>query len=212
MLKKLLLAAAVLGIVLYFVSAQLQANNAETEAYRTRIRQQRREKNRNFRLSPESPLSVEQRQRFDSLKYYPLNRDWRVTQARLQRFALPTTVKLTMSDGKQEAYRRYGQVTFTGTGEAVSQAFTLTLFQRLAGTDSTLFVPFTDLSNGRETYGGGRYLDVALPAAEAKLMELDFNQAYNPYCAYNDGYSCPVPPVENRLQVAIPAGEKAFHE
>jgi len=211
-LQKLLLAVAVLGIVFYFVSAQVEATTAETAAYLTRIRQQRREKDRNFRLSPESPLSVEQRQQFDSLKYYPLSTDWRVLQAKLQRFALPTTIKLNLSDGRQEAYRRYGQVVFAGAGKAVDQAYTLTLFQRVAGTDSTLFVPFTDLSNGRDTYGGGRYLDVALPAPDAATVELDFNQAYNPYCAYNDGYSCPVPPIENRLQLAIPAGEKSFHD
>ena len=86
------------------------------------------------------------------------------------------------------------------------------IYLKADGRDSTLFIPFTDRTNGHETYGGGRYLDAPLPEANAPEITLDFNRAYNPYCAYNNAYSCPVPPAENRLQVAIPAGEKSFHD
>jgi len=204
MLKKLLLAVAILGIIAYFIS---EASSGQATAYRNELQQFRREKNRNFRLSPESPLSVEQRQQFDSLKYYPVVPELRVT-ATLTRNARPQTVTLQMSDTLTEQYLSWGLVRFTIN----QQPQTLTLFQKASGRDSTLFVPFTDLSNGRDTYGGGRYLDVPLPPAETSTIELDFNRAYNPYCAYNDGYSCPVPPAENRLKVAIPAGEKSFHD
>jgi uncharacterized protein (DUF1684 family) len=76
--------------------------------------------------------------------------------------------------------------------------------------DKQLFVPFTDPTNGEQTYGAGRYIDVPLPPAESNEVELDFNQAYNPYCAYNHDYSCPLPLAENRLTVPVVAGEQAF--
>jgi uncharacterized protein (DUF1684 family) len=72
-----------------------------------------------------------------------------------------------------------------------------------------LFVPFTDLTSGKETYGGGRYLDLEVPDGDS--LEVDFNYAYNPYCAYTDGYSCPIPKPESRLSISILAGEKLYH-
>ncbi|MFC7667025.1 DUF1684 domain-containing protein [Hymenobacter humi] len=79
------------------------------------------------------------------------------------------------------------------------------------GFEDYLFVPFTDLTNGHGSYGGGRYLDLRIPPAGTRVMQLDFNRAYNPSCAYNHGYSCPVPPAENRLPVAIPVGVRSDH-
>ena len=73
-----------------------------------------------------------------------------------------------------------------------------------------LFLPFTDLTNGDSTYGGGRYIDLRIPEDGVKKITLDFNQAYNPYCAYSGGYSCPVPPAENNLDAAITAGVKTY--
>ena len=72
-----------------------------------------------------------------------------------------------------------------------------------------LFVPFTDATSGTQSYGGGRYLDLELP--EGTMLEVDFNYAYNPYCAYTDGYSCPIPKPESRLPISILAGEKVYH-
>ncbi len=76
--------------------------------------------------------------------------------------------------------------------------------------ENYLFLPFTDLTNGEETYGGGRYLDLEGPLEG--IVELDFNMAYNPYCAYNDRYSCPIPPKENHINVRVEAGVKAFED
>jgi uncharacterized protein (DUF1684 family) len=73
-----------------------------------------------------------------------------------------------------------------------------------------LFVPFKDLSSGKETYGGGRYLDFETTAIKEDLVILDFNKAYNPYCAFSSGFSCPIPPKENHLNVRVEAGEKNF--
>jgi uncharacterized protein (DUF1684 family) len=89
----------------------------------------------------------------------------------------------------------------------------LTIYQNIdlmnqQGYEDYLFIPFNDLTNGMETYGGGRYLDVQ--QGEGDTLTLDFNKAYNPYCAYNPKYSCPIPPDENKLDVEIRAGEKNF--
>jgi uncharacterized protein (DUF1684 family) len=78
-----------------------------------------------------------------------------------------------------------------------------------AGYEDYLFIPFKDLTNGEDTYGGGRYLDLKIPEGETILI--DFNRAYNPYCAYNHNYSCPIPPFENHLKVKIEAGVKKYH-
>jgi uncharacterized protein (DUF1684 family) len=86
---------------------------------------------------------------------------------------------------------------------------TLKAYRAQNSTDSSLFVPFNDLTNGVETYKSGRYLNLYIPDNGAIVV--DFNLAYNPYCAYNKKYSCPIPPVENRLNVKIKAGEKKYH-
>jgi peptide deformylase len=75
-----------------------------------------------------------------------------------------------------------------------------------------LFLPFLDLTNGQESYSGGRYIDLSTDDIKGNNVEIDFNKAYNPYCAYSNGYRCPVPPVENNLETKIMAGEKAFHK
>jgi uncharacterized protein (DUF1684 family) len=208
MLKKLALTAAIIGIIIY----SFNDLRSDASVYAAQLQKFRTEKNRSFRQSPDSPLSESQKTTFDSLRYFPLGGAWSTPVARLKRYARPDTLRMTMSDGKAEKYIRFGIAEFDEAGPAPGSPQRLTLFRKANGTDSTLFIPFTDLTNGHESYGGGRYLDVPLPAEEATTIQLDFNRAYNPYCAYGNGYSCPVPPAENRLGVAIPAGEKSFHE
>jgi uncharacterized protein (DUF1684 family) len=112
---------------------------------------------------------------------------------------------------REPEYRKYGEVHFVLQG----QQLRLNVYQSLdlvhtPGYEDYLFIPFTDLTNGHETYGGGRYLDFRIPKAAS--VWLDFNRAYNPYCAYTSGkYSCPVPPPENRLPVAVRAGVRSDH-
>lgn len=209
MIKKIAIAAAILGIVFYSIDSSLQS---ESEVYVRNLRQFRRDKNRAFRLSPESPLTAAQKEQFDSLRYYSLGDYWGVTTGEVERIPRPDTVELAMSDNSTEKYLRFGIVKFTEADPVPGQYLKLTLYKKASGNDSTLFVPFTDLTNGHETYGGGRYLDVPMPASDADQVKLDFNRAYNPYCAYNNAFSCPMPPPENRLKVHISAGEKAFHD
>lgn len=203
MIKKIVIATTIFGIILY----SLNGIKTNSSVYFAELRQFRSEKNRSFRQSPNSPLAAAQKTVFDSLHYYPADFTL-VTDATISRNAHPDTLLIQMSANRAEKYLHWGQASF----KIVNQPQQLGIYLKATGTDSTLFIPFTDLTNGHESYGGGRYLDVPKPAPDATEMKLDFNRAYNPYCAYNNEYSCPVPPAENRLQVAVAAGEKSFHD
>ncbi len=124
-----------------------------------------------------------------------------------------TTVTIKTSGKKipEKYFTRYGRLTFT-IHDTIQY---LTIYQskdlmKNPQYKDYLFVPFTDATTGDETYGSGRYIDITIPEIKGSLFFLDFNKAYNPYCAYSEGYNCPVPPKENYLTVAIKAGEKNF--
>ena len=113
--------------------------------------------------------------------------------------------------GKTSPYVSYGVLSFTLNGQP--QQLTVFRSLRLASNPKYrdyLFLPFKDATSGETTYGGGRYLDFRLGDIHDCQLLLDFNKAYNPYCAYSDGYSCPIPPAGNRLTVAINAGEMNY--
>ncbi|MCS6800557.1 MAG: DUF1684 domain-containing protein [Chloroflexota bacterium] len=162
----------------------------------------RAERDRLFRYDPGSPLRPEQRERFAGLRYYPVDPS-AVLTVHVEEFADHPAVPLVTNAGQVMEYLRWGEVRFVWQGVACR----LTVY-RADPDDPTLFVPFADTTNGSETYGGGRYLEL-LDRGDGSYL-LDFNRAYNPYCAYNDEWSCPLPPAENRLPVAIRAGEKRF--
>jgi uncharacterized protein (DUF1684 family) len=111
-------------------------------------------------------------------------------------------VLLDTTDGKQKTFHRAGRITFEHDGEPI----TLTVLRD--GVRGSLFIPFRDANAGEETYGVGRYLEPRL--RPDGTIEVDFNYAYNPFCAYGDGWSCPIPPVENHLATSIQAGERKF--
>lgn len=159
----------------------------------------RRQKDEFFKTGHESPIPADQRVSFAGLKYYPENPQLRFL-VDLDRVP-ETNVAFTTSTGEQKVYKKIGKLKFEVSGQPVE----LTLYQAESGTH---FLPFRDATSGNETYGAGRYLEVK---KAAEKFELDFNHAYNPYCAYSLGYSCPLPPPENWLRVPIPAGEKKFH-
>jgi uncharacterized protein (DUF1684 family) len=112
---------------------------------------------------------------------------------------MPTTSE------EKRPFTRYAQVHFQLQGQSCN----LTIFKALQGKGAgELFLPFKDYTSGTETYGAGRYLDIKIPADNQ--IDIDFNLAYNPYCAYSDEYSCPLPPKENFLKVRILAGEQVY--
>lgn len=150
--------------------------------------------------SDESPLDPEQRTRFTRLAYFPENAALDLTLP-LDTATAGTEVVLDTTDGDRRPFKRAGTVEFAVDGQPVR----LTV---LRGGRGHLFLPFRDATAGTETYEVGRYLD--LQARPDGRISIDFNYAYNPYCAYGEGWSCPIPPEENRIDVPIAAGEKSF--
>ncbi len=155
-----------------------------------------------FMRSSDSPVKQEERATFPALLYYGIDELYRVP-AGLKVVRGEQILEMSTSTGTPRRMRRIGTLGFTLKG----QPLTLTAFAEADDTRlSRLFVPFGDLTNGLETYQGGRYLDLDLKGSG--VYDLDFNRAYHPYCVFNPTYECPVPPKENRLQVPIRAGEK----
>jgi len=152
-----------------------------------------------FETHPQSPLTQEQRENFAGLQYFPPDPAL-YFEVEIDQFSEQKELTMQTTTGDLRQYTRFGKVHFTVAGEAAE----LTVF----ASDHGFFIPFVDSQAGKETYGAGRYLDPEVKP-DGRLV-LDFNLAYNPYCAYNDLYSCPLPPAENRLSVAVKAGEKNF--
>ena len=163
----------------------------------------RHQKDMFFELDNQSPLTPDQRRNFDGLKYFPENPALRIVTT-IQEYTPKPVVTMITSTGSAREYLKYGQFTFDVNGETA----TLQVYQD--PDDEYFFLPFVDATAPAETYGAGRYLDLE-PAAGGKFL-IDFNHAYNPYCAYNPNWTCPIPPKENRLKVRIEAGEKNYYE
>jgi uncharacterized protein (DUF1684 family) len=147
-----------------------------------------------------SPLAPRQQHSFKALSYFPENKAL-VIKAKIDRSVQPGAVRMQTTKGEEQVYRRYGLVRFQVDGQPAQ----VTLYSSTGSHE--FFLPFRDATSGQETYGGGRYLDLH---AHGDELVIDFNYAYNPYCAYNPDWNCPLPPAENWLKVMIRAGEKAF--
>jgi uncharacterized protein (DUF1684 family) len=161
----------------------------------------RRGKDEFFRGDPQSPLTQGQRKKFAGLNYFPENPALRL-ELDVEEFPEKEEGPIQTSTGDVQYFQRFGRIHFSVDGQAAS----LTLLRNENG----FFLPFVDSLAGTETYPAGRYLEPELLGPRRLLI--DFNYAYNPYCAYNPRWSCPLTPFENRLKVPIRAGEKLFHE
>ena len=198
--------AALLGLLLGLCACGSRPNRLEVLRHQRQVLNSRADKDRFFKASPQSPLFNEQQWVFHALNYFPVDIAYRVT-ARYQHLNNPAQFKIKTSTGHERVYLTVGRLDFTLLG----QPLTLFAYQEDSPEGrarSELFVPFTDPTNGRETYGGGRYLDIDQPQDDKVVI--DFNYAYNPYCAYNHNFSCPIPPSENHLNLPVRAGEKLF--
>ncbi len=210
-MRKILWAAsllAVISLLIYnFSGSSTPPAAAETgAAYAAQVRQARAQKDAAFRTAATSPIPAAQRAAFGGLRYFKPDAAYRVV-ARLTRAAGLAPIPLALTGGAADAYVRWGTAEF----ELGGQPQKLNLLQK-QGDTKELFVPFTDPTNGEQTYGGGRYLDLPVPASEATEITLDFNAAYSPFCAYNHDYSCPRPPADNRLTVPVLAGEQVIEQ
>lgn len=157
----------------------------------------------------ESPFPLAERLEFEKLEFYPVSKKYKV-EARFEKFEKDSVFEMKTNTDRLPLYRKYGTAYFKLNGKNLSLAVyqNLDLINRPQYEDF-LFLPFKDLTNGKETYGAGRYMDLKIPDEET--IVLDFNKVYNPYCAYNHDYSCPIPPFENHLDVEVRAGVKKYH-
>lgn len=167
-----------------------------------------REMNSAYKDATKSPLKDEDRKNFKGLDFFKFDSIF-VVSANFKRTPNEKSFKMKTTTDRRPEYVKYGELTFGLKGKS----FKLNIYQNLglldeAGYEDYLFLPFLDETNGLESYGGGRYIDTRIP--EGDTMLLDFNKAYNPYCAYNDKYSCPIVPRKNYLKTRIEAGVKAF--
>jgi uncharacterized protein (DUF1684 family) len=160
----------------------------------------RTQKDEFFRSHPQSPLTPEQQRTFEGLRYFPDNPALRLEVA-IEEFPDKNEIWMQTSTGDRRAYTRYGRLKFVVDGCEAE----LTLY----ADDQAFFLPFVDGLAGTETYAAGRYLEPEV-LGDGRFL-VDFNLAFNPYCAYNERWSCPITPGENRLSVPIRAGEKCFH-
>lgn len=163
----------------------------------TELEQFRKMKDELFGRDAQSPLTNDQKSAFTGLAYFPANPALDLVLD-LEEFTEKDEIQMQTSTGDVQRYQRFGRIRF----EADGQPAELTVYKDAHG----FFLPFVDALASRETYGAGRYLEPEL--TQDGRLQVDFNYAYNPYCAYNEYYSCPLTPFENRLKIPIRAGEK----
>lgn len=195
-----------IAVILYFsffdgdsnTSAGALISTVDPATYRQQLTKQREKKNTFFKTDAESPIT--DKASFQTLIYFAPDPAYRVV-ARLEPFADKTQkLVVRMSDGSEEVYDKFAHAVFNLNGETCRL-----LVVKLEDTYSILF---RDATSGKETYGGGRYLDIPPDNLTDTQVLLDFNEAYNPYCAYTASYACPIPPPENTLSVSVKAGER----
>lgn len=169
-----------------------------------------KELNQSFADSLKSPLTKQDLMQFKELDFFPLNADL-IIEATFVRTKKEKTFEMKTTTDRMPLYKKYGELHFM----LEAKSFQLNVYQNSAlskkpGYKEYLFLPFSDETCGKESYIGGRYVDMRIQKGTTWI--LDFNRAYNPYCAYNYKYSCPIVPLENDLDVAIKAGVKKFHD
>jgi len=202
--SNLLLILGLMGVVALIIYS-VQGGKSAAD-YQTFIDKDRKEKEEFLKSGDGSPF-VKDNIPFEGLKYFQVSEKYNI-KAKLEPVKEKKVVLLGTSDGKEQKYLEYAYATFDLDG--VQNKLLILEVMDMGPQRGKLFLGFADASSGIETYGAGRYLDVKkVPAATS--IELDFNLAYSPYCAYTDNFSCPFPPKENVLKVAILAGEKNYH-
>lgn len=172
--------------------------------------QYQKEVNAKFKDASTSPLKDVDRKNFKGLDFFKFDSTY-VVKAKFERTPNETPFEMKTTTERLALYVKYGTVTFNLKGKDHH----LNVYQNQdlvnkEGYEAYLFLPFLDNTNGEDSYGGGRYIDLEIP--DGNELVIDFNKAYNPLCAYNEKYSCPIVPLENYLELRVEAGVKAFNE
>ena len=191
-------------LMMSFITLQAQDKTTETsQEFQDNL-------NLEYADKAKSPLMEKDLKTFKSLDFFSIN-DKYIIEAKFIRTKKEKVFKMKTSTSRLPEYKKYGELHFSIDGVDCK----LNVYQNIdlikkPGFDDYLFLPFSDLTNGKETYIGGRYVDLRIQ--KGTTWKIDFNKAYNPYCAYNYEYSCPIVPLENDLNVSILAGVKKFHD
>lgn len=192
-------------LVLLFCSAMVFAQKDVSDAVKFQT-----DLNESFADSLKSPLMKEDLSQFEGLDFYPISEKF-IVEAKFIRTKNEKAFQMKTTTARTPIYKKYGELHFKIDGKELK----LNVYQNIElnkkpGFDAYLFLPFSDATCGKETYIGGRYVDLKIQ--KKKKWIIDFNKAYNPYCAYNYEYSCPIVPLENDLVIEINAGVKKFHD
>ncbi len=199
----------ILIIGLSLISFVQTDKNRKTD-YLKDIQAYQQEMNKEFLNEESSPLTKEDLAHFSQLNFYPINQNYCV-KAKLKLNSQPKEFGMKTTTARLPIYIKYGVAYFKLNGKKHQ----INIYQNVElasreGFRDYLFMLFTDLSSGVESYAGGRYIDLRIPINNAQLI-IDFNKAYNPYCAYNSKYSCPIPSVEDHIDTEILVGVKKYH-
>ena len=186
-----------------FSSTYAQKDVAAAEKFQSEL-------NKSYADSLKSPLMKDDLKHFKGLDFYPIDEKY-IVEAIFIRTKKEKSFKMKTTTSRTPIYKKYGELHFSIDGKELK----LNVYQNVdlkkkPGYDDYLFLPFSDLTCGKDSYIGGRYIDMRIP--KSGKVTIDFNQAYNPYCAYNYEYSCPIVPLENDLDIEINAGVKKFHD
>lgn len=193
---------------IFFFVAFVNVLHAQIDSAVHDIEMHRKKQEDEFRDPKTSPLDKKLRKNFKGLDYYPINLDYRL-KAVFVKNETPALFKMKTTTSRLPEYQKYGEVHFKLDGEErVLEVYQSPEISKMPDLEDYLFIPFTDLTNGIDTYDVGRYLDFKVPSSPEVI--LDFNKSYNPYCSYGGAYSCPIPPQANHLPLKVEAGEKKF--
>ncbi|OOG68758.1 DUF1684 domain-containing protein [Algoriphagus sp. A40] len=194
----------VVGLVILAAVGYMFTAAESPEAYLEKVEKERERQFKYIRFNIESPLTEEQKRAFTKLNFYDIDPAYKI-KARIVPIENKKVREVPLTDGSKQRYIEHSFAEFELGGKTNK----LLLLQAMDEADKrNFFLAFADETSARETYGGGRYLNVRQDGKNS--ITIDFNLAYNPYCAYNPDYACPIPPKENLLDIAIPVGEKNY--
>jgi uncharacterized protein (DUF1684 family) len=189
-------------IILTFI-----ATNGYSQNYNSQLEAHIKQYKADFLTDKNSPLKEADLQ---NLHFYDADSTYRIN-AEVEILPIEPSFMIPTFNGARQEYVRYARVKFILNGKPLHLTiYSNTLLAKRPGFADYLFMPFTDQTNDSETYGGGRYIDLKTTDIKNGHLLIDFNKAYNPYCAYSAGYQCPMPPAENNLEVTVQAGEKRY--
>lgn len=196
------------GLLLLLGLAFFTSYGQSDEEATKQINDHRKKQQLEMRDPKDSPLSKKDRRHFKGLNYYPIDLSYRV-KAKFIKTENPVLFKMKTTTTRLPEYSKYGEVHFELNGHSYKlEVYHNEEIAKRPGYEDYLFIPFTDESNGKETYDVGRYIDFRSPSSDEVI--LDFNLSYNPYCSYSPNFSCPIPPEVNYLPFEVKAGEMKF--